>query len=51
VDGEAVVAFVISGSPYLTGFSAYHQCFYVDVAAPNGYAFWTPGLRTCIGKL
>jgi hypothetical protein len=49
--GEAQEVFTIPPSPYLTGFSVYHQCFYVDAAAPNGFAYWTPGLRTRIGKL
>lgn len=50
-NGEAQEVFTIPPSPYLTGFSAYHQCFYVDAAAPNGFAYFTPGLRTRVGKL
>jgi hypothetical protein len=49
--GAADVQFTIPPSPYLTGFSAYHQVFAVDAAAPNGFAFFSPGLRTRIGKL
>jgi hypothetical protein len=49
--GEADVQFTIPPSPYLTGFSAYHQVFAVDPLAPNGFAFFSPGLRTRIGKL
>lgn len=50
-NGEAALTFGIPPSPYLTGFSVYSQCLYVDAGAPNGFAYWTPGLRTRIGKL
>jgi hypothetical protein len=49
--GEAQEVFTIPASPYLTGFSVYHQCFAVDGAAPNGFAYSTAALRTRIGKL
>ncbi|MFT4842299.1 MAG: hypothetical protein ACI8UD_002534 [Planctomycetota bacterium] len=50
-NGEAALTFGIPPSPYLTGFSVHSQCLYVDAGAPNGFAYWTPGLRTRIGKL
>jgi len=50
IDGAAEKTFAIPLTTYLTGFSAYHQCFYVDATAPNGFAYWTPGMRTRIGK-
>ena len=49
-NGEAGITFSIPASPYLTGFSVFHQVFYVDAAAPNGFAFYSPGLLTRIGK-
>lgn len=49
--GKAQESFLIPTSPYLTGFTAYSQCFYVDGAAPNGFVFYTPGMATKIGKL
>jgi hypothetical protein len=49
--GEAAEVFTVPPSPYLTGIEVYHQGFYVDAAAPNGFAFWTPGMLTQIGKL
>jgi hypothetical protein len=50
-NGEAQEVFTLPSSPYLTGFSVVHQCFAVDAAAPNGYAVYSPGLLTRIGKL
>jgi hypothetical protein len=49
--GEAQVAFVIPPSPYLAGVSVVHQAFYVNAAAPNGFAYFTPGMSTRVGKL
>ncbi|MFK7740009.1 MAG: hypothetical protein AB8H80_06760 [Planctomycetota bacterium] len=50
-NGEAAEVFGLPTTAYLTGISVYHQCFYVDAAAPNGFAFSTPGMRTTVGKL
>ena len=50
-NGRAQEVFTIPVSPYLTGFSAYHQGFSVDAAAPNGFAYYTPGMRTKVGRL
>jgi len=50
-NGFAQESFLIPTSPYLTGFTAYTQGFYVDGAAPNGFVFYTTGLATQIGKL
>lgn len=49
--GEAELFYVIPPGPYLSGISAYFQGFYVDAAAPNGFAFFTPGMRVRIGRL
>ncbi|MBL8751788.1 MAG: hypothetical protein JNK15_00700 [Planctomycetes bacterium] len=49
--GEAQESFVIPAGPYLTGLNAFFQVFTVDAAAPNGYAYFTPGMRVRIGKL
>ncbi|HEX6813894.1 MAG TPA: hypothetical protein VF384_19890 [Planctomycetota bacterium] len=49
--GSAIETFSIPASPYLTGLAIYSQSFYVSASAPNGYAFYTPGLMTRIGKL
>lgn len=49
--GEAQEQFVIPASPYFAGISVYLQVFSVDAAAPNGYAYFTPGMRVRIGKL
>lgn len=49
--GEVTQSFVIPPSPYLAGFDIYHQGFYVDAAAPNGFAYQTTGMRNIIGKL
>lgn len=51
LNGEAAFTFFIPPSPYLAGFSLFSQCFYVDANAPNGFAYWTPAMRTSIGKL
>ncbi len=49
--GEAMELFVIPPGPYLAGFDAYFQVFSVDAAAPNGYAYFSPGMHMRIGKL
>jgi hypothetical protein len=49
--GEAFELFVIPPGPYFSGFNVYFQVFAVDAAAPNGYAWFSPGMRMCIGKL
>ncbi|HEB53797.1 MAG TPA: hypothetical protein ENI87_11145 [bacterium] len=49
--GEAAVTYQLPNSAYLTGISTYHQCFHVDPAAPNGFAYFTPGMRATIGRL
>ncbi|MEO6596136.1 MAG: hypothetical protein ABIP94_15420 [Planctomycetota bacterium] len=49
--GEAGEVFTVPPSPYLAGFPTYHQCFAVDGAAPNGFAYYTPGMMVRIGKL
>ena len=49
--GTTVESFVIPSSPYLTGLAVYSQHFYVDGTAPNGFAYFTPGMMTRIGKL
>lgn len=49
--GEAQEQFAIPASPYVAGVSLFFQVFSVDAAAPNGYAFSSPGLRVRIGKL
>ena len=49
--GAAQMSFVIPASPYLTGVSVVHQCFAVDPAAPNGFAYYTPGMSTRVGRL
>lgn len=48
--GRASVAYVVPNSAYLNGISLYHQCFYVDGGAPNGFAYSTAGMRTTIGR-
>jgi hypothetical protein len=50
-NGDAAEIFSIPPSPYLYGFSLFHQGFAVNAAAPNGYAWQTSALRTRIGKL
>ncbi len=49
--GEASELFVIPPSPYFSGFNVFFQVFSVDAAAPNGYAYFSPGMRWRIGKL
>ena len=49
--GAANEVFVIPPGPYLAGFNAYFQQFSVSAAAPNGYAWFSSGLRMRIGKL
>jgi hypothetical protein len=49
--GEAQEMFIIPPAPYFAGFSVYFQVFSVDGAAPNGFAYFSPGLRIRIGKL
>jgi hypothetical protein len=49
--GEAVELFVIPPAPYFAGFDVYFQVFSVDAAAPNGYAWFSPGMHMRIGKL
>lgn len=49
--GEAQEQFAIPASPYFAGVSVFFQVFSVDAAAPNGYAFFSPGLRVRIGKI
>lgn len=49
--GDIEQPFLIPPTAYLTGIAIYHQAFYVDVAAPNGFAFSTTALETRIGKL
>jgi hypothetical protein len=38
-------------TPYLTGLEFFHQAFYVDATAPNGFAYASAGLRTVVGRL
>jgi hypothetical protein len=49
--GTTYESFVIPSSPYLTGLAIFSQHFYVDGTAPNGFAYFTPGMMTRIGKL
>jgi hypothetical protein len=49
--GEAQESFVIPPGPYLPGLNCYFQTFAVDPAAPNGYAWFSPGIRCRVGKL
>lgn len=49
--GEAQEGFIIPPAPYFAGFSVYFQVFSVDGAAPNGFAYYSPGLHVRIGKL
>jgi hypothetical protein len=49
--GEAFELFVIPPGPYFAGFNVYFQVFSVDAAAPNGYAWFSPGMHMRIGKL
>lgn len=49
--GQAEVLFPVPSTPYLTGLEFFHQAFYVDAAAPNGFAYASAGLRTVIGRL
>jgi len=49
--GTTIETFMIPSSPYLTGLAVYSQHFYFDVTAPNGFAYFTPGMMTRIGKL
>lgn len=49
--GTAELSYLIPPSPYLAGISAYFQGFYVDAAAPNGFAYFTSGMHIRIGKL
>lgn len=49
--GQAEVLFPVPPTPYLTGLEFFHQAFYVDAAAPNGFAYASAGLRTVIGRL
>ncbi|MFY9344076.1 MAG: hypothetical protein WAT39_16420 [Planctomycetota bacterium] len=49
--GTAQEVFTIPPAPYFAGISAYFQVFYVDPAAPNQFAYFSPGLHVRIGKL
>ena len=49
--GDIEQAYLIPPTAYLSGTAIYHQAFYVDATAPNGFAFSTAGLLTRIGKL
>jgi hypothetical protein len=49
--GTAQEMFFLPPGPYFTGISVYFQVFSVDAAAPNGYAFFSPGMRFRVGKL
>lgn len=49
--GTAEETFVIPPGPYFTGINIYFQVFSVDALAPNGYAYYSPGMRFRIGRL
>jgi hypothetical protein len=49
--GQAEVLFPVPPTPYLTGLEFFHQAFYVDATAPNGFAYASAGLRTVVGRL
>ena len=49
--GTAEEVFAIPPSPYFNGINVYFQVFTVDALAPNGYAYFSPGMRFRIGKL
>ena len=49
--GTTLESFVIPAAPYFTGLAVFSQHFYVDATAPNGFAYFTPGMMTRIGKL
>jgi hypothetical protein len=49
--GTAEEAFLVPPAPYFNGINIYFQVFSVDAAAPNGFAYFTPGMRFRIGKL
>ncbi len=49
--GKATEVFQIPPTPYLAGLAVFSQCFYLDFAAPNGFAYFTPGMMMRVGKL
>jgi hypothetical protein len=49
--GTAQEVFFIPPGPYFTGINVYFQVFSVDAAAPNGFAYFSPGMRLRIGRL
>jgi hypothetical protein len=51
IDGATFYTYIIPPSPYLTGYTIYHQWFFEDPSAPNGIAGFTNGLATRLGRL
>lgn len=49
--GRASYVFTIPNGPYFTGLPFYHQYFWLDPLAANGFSDYTAGLKTKIGRL